>query len=81
MNTVAAKLFHDALALTDAERAELAARIIESLVETRDDDWQSAWDEELQRRLESLDSGASKTVPWSEARRTIFGENQDEFAS
>jgi putative addiction module component (TIGR02574 family) len=29
---------------------------------------QAAWDEEIKRRIEELDSGKAKTIPWEEVR-------------
>ncbi len=33
-----------------------------------------AWEEEIVRRLEKLDSGEVASVPWPEARQRIMGE-------
>ncbi|MBZ5492703.1 MAG: addiction module protein [Acidobacteriia bacterium] len=30
-----------------------------------------AWDDEIARRIEELDSGKAKTIPWDEVRRRI----------
>ena len=73
MNTTAQELYDNALALPDSERAELAARLIESLDTEVDDDVNAAWDDEIKRRIQELDSGAVTTVPWPEARRIILG--------
>jgi putative addiction module component (TIGR02574 family) len=37
---------------------------------TNEDDL-SAWDEEIARRIDELDSGKAKTVPWDEVQRRI----------
>jgi len=68
------KLLEAALRLTEKERADLAARLIESLDPEVDTDVASAWDAEIQRRLGELDSGAVKPVSWPDARQTIAGE-------
>jgi putative addiction module component (TIGR02574 family) len=73
MNTTAQELYDNALALPDSERAELAARLIDSLDAEVDDDVNTAWDNEIKRRIEELDSGAVTTIPWPEARRIILG--------
>ena len=73
MNTTAQELYDNALALPDSERAELAARLIESLDAEVDDDVNAAWDDEIKRRIQELDSGTVTTVPWPEARRIILG--------
>ena len=57
--------------LPEGERAEFAAQLIASLDRETDEDWAAAWDEEIRRRIEELDSGRVKTIPWEEARRRI----------
>ena len=69
MNTIARELYDTALQLPDSERAELAAKLIESL----DTDVDTAWDTEIKRRIGELDSGEVTAVPWPEARRIILG--------
>ena len=71
----AQKLLEDALRLPEGDRAALAARLIESLEEPEDPDALEAWDQEIARRLERLDRGEVKTIPWAEARRLIRGES------
>lgn len=71
----AQRLLEDALRLPENDRAALAARLIESLEEPEDPDAQDAWDQEIARRLERLDRGEVKTIPWAEARRMIRGES------
>jgi len=68
------QLFESALHLPDSERAELAARLIESLDSQVDEDLDAAWGTEIKRRLDDLDSGKIATIPWPEARRLIMGE-------
>ena len=73
MNTRTKQLYDNALQLPDCERAELAAWLIESLDREVDEDVEAAWDSEIRRRIEQLDSGAVRAVPWPEARRMILG--------
>lgn len=73
MSTTAKQLYNNALSLPESERAELAAWLIESLDTGVDDDVNAAWDDEIKRRIEELDSGTVTTVPWPEARRMILG--------
>jgi putative addiction module component (TIGR02574 family) len=63
------ELLKKALTLPVAERAELAGSLIESLEETDDQSVQAAWDAEISRRMEGLDSGKVKPVSLEEARR------------
>ena len=54
------------------ERAALAGQLIESLDQGIDDDAEAAWSVEIKRRLQRLDDGIAKTIPWPEARRRIL---------
>jgi putative addiction module component (TIGR02574 family) len=63
----------EALKLPPEARAALAGTLLESLDEPIDDDSEAAWSTEIRRRLDELDSGKAKTVPWSELRRRIHG--------
>ena len=67
------KLLDEALRLPDEARAALAASLIDSLDDTVDPSAEAAWAKEIARRLEEIDSGKTKPVPWSEARRRILG--------
>jgi putative addiction module component (TIGR02574 family) len=61
-----------ALALPTEARAALAGSLLESLDEHPPDSGvEAAWSEEIARRIEELDSGKMKPVPWAEARRQI----------
>lgn len=65
-------LLHKVLRLSPEERAALAGTLIESLDEAVDPDAEAAWAREIAKRIEDLDSGKVRTVPWSEARRRIL---------
>jgi putative addiction module component (TIGR02574 family) len=67
----AAQLLTEALRLSDEERAALAGELIQSLEKEVDTDAEAAWAAEIRARLERVDAGTSKTIPWSEARRRI----------
>jgi len=54
-----------ALRLTAEERAQLADRLISSLFE--DHDIESAWADEVERRIDEVESGHAKLVPAAEA--------------
>jgi putative addiction module component (TIGR02574 family) len=77
MTRQAANLLEEALRLSDSERAELAARLIESLEPDAEDDVESAWGEEIRRRLDDLDQGRVQPVPWPEARRLILDDTDE----
>jgi putative addiction module component (TIGR02574 family) len=73
MTQDATELLKRALALTAEERAKLAGSLLESLDGPPDDPEvvEAAWNEEIARRIEDLDSGKAKTVPWEEVRQRI----------
>jgi putative addiction module component (TIGR02574 family) len=73
MNATTKRLLTGALELSDAERAELAAELIESLDREADDDATAAWNREVQRRVAELDDGSVPPIPWPEARKMIMG--------
>ncbi len=74
MTSVAQHLYLQALELADDERAELAGRLIESLDEPTEDGVESAWSEEIQRRIAALDAGTVEPVPWEKVEAMIFGD-------
>jgi Putative addiction module component len=51
------------------EQKGLADSLISNLGGTVDEGVLAAWDDEIKKRIEELDSGKVKTVPWSEVRR------------
>ena len=71
MSEEASELLRKAVSLPVGERAELAGSLIESLDSTKDKSVQAAWDEEIVRRMEELDSGKVKPVPLDEGRRRL----------
>jgi putative addiction module component (TIGR02574 family) len=61
-----------ALALPAEARAALAGSLLESLDEDPlDSAVEAAWSEEIAHRIEELDSGKVKPIPWAEARRQV----------
>lgn len=66
------RLLQEALALSPAERARLAATLISSLDPEEDSHVEDAWRAEVARRVEELDKGLAKAVDWDEARKQIL---------
>jgi putative addiction module component (TIGR02574 family) len=62
----ASDLLKKALNLPVAERAELASSFIESLGEPDDESVQTAWEAEIVRRMEDLNSGKVKSASLEE---------------
>jgi putative addiction module component (TIGR02574 family) len=66
------QLFHNALRLSDRDRAELASLLLESLEEEHDEQSETAWSDEIAQRLEELKSGSVTPIPWTEVRRRLM---------
>ncbi len=72
MNTEFQQILRSALALPESERASIAALLIHSLDSEADkDDVDVAWAEEIRRRIESIDSGEVKLIPWDDVIRDM----------
>jgi len=64
----ARKVLHDALALPAEERAALVDALTESLEPvTVSPEWQG----EIGRRIEAIERGEAKLVPWAEVRARL----------
>jgi len=70
----AEQLLGEALRLPEDERAEIAARLIESLEREVDPDVDAAWAAEIERRCAALDAGQAVTSDWNDVRRRIEQE-------
>jgi putative addiction module component (TIGR02574 family) len=57
-----------ALTLPEADRAELAGALLNSLEPVEEADIESAWRQEVAARVAALDAGEVETIPWSEVR-------------
>jgi putative addiction module component (TIGR02574 family) len=75
MNPNQKKILDQALRLPVPARAALAGYLIESLDDSVDEDAEAAWGQEIAKRVDELDRGTVKTVPWSVARRQILGRS------
>ena len=69
------KVLEEALRLPAEARAALAGHLLESLDDSIDEDVELAWSKEIARRIDDLERGKVKTVPWSVARRQILGRS------
>ena len=72
MSPTAEDLLKQALTLDEKDRASVAGALIESLHGQTDPDAEEAWDVEIRRRVEELESGAVETIPWAEVRERLF---------
>jgi putative addiction module component (TIGR02574 family) len=71
------KLLSQVLELPQSDRAELAARLLESLDSVSDPAIDDDWSEEIERRCAASDAGTNVTSDWNDVRqrieRDIFG--------
>jgi putative addiction module component (TIGR02574 family) len=72
MTNEVVELFKRASDLPDSDRAALAGLLIESLESKHEKDVESLWLGEIERRLQELDSGKVKTVPWEQVRAKLL---------
>jgi putative addiction module component (TIGR02574 family) len=72
MSPAAEQLLKQVLTLGEKDRASVAGALIESLHGPVDHDAEEAWDVEIRRRTEELESGAVQGVPWPDVRARLF---------
>ena len=61
----------DALRLAPKARAELAAELVASLDGPADAGAEAAWNVEIERRIEAIESGEIEVEPWEQLTRRI----------
>ena len=71
MTQEADDLLKKALTLPAQDRATLAGSLIDSLDEAEEISAQNDWNDEITRRIEELDSGKAKIIPWDEVKNRI----------
>lgn len=82
MDCTPQQVIASALQLSPEDRFAVVSALQESLVEPDIDHGPSepseevaaAWDAEIAKRIEDIDSGRVKTIPWDEAWKQINGE-------
>ena len=73
MTTDALDLLNQALGLSASDRAEIVARLLESLDGPVEQGVEEAWNREIARRLAQIDAGEVELVSWDLATGKIFG--------
>ena len=63
-------LVSQAQSLPDEERALLVERLMLTLHDYQAE-VDAAWEIEIERRIDDIDSGRVKTIPWEEAKETL----------
>ncbi len=64
-------LTEEALALSERDRAQLVAKLLESLEESSPDEVDAAWATELNKRAEEVLSGSVKMSSWTDVRARL----------
>jgi putative addiction module component (TIGR02574 family) len=79
MSPSAKRVLEEALALPEDARTDVLEALIESLEPRADSpaDVDASWTDEIARRLQDIETGAIKPIPWDEARKLIFGPRND----
>jgi putative addiction module component (TIGR02574 family) len=85
MSATAEKLLQELLLLPEKERLDLIEQVYESIEVGYDDDSEidlgPEWDEEIKRRIDDLESGRAKGIPFDEAMKMIMAEDADDAAA
>ncbi len=71
MKTETAAILKSALALPAKNRATLAEKLLDSLVEKKQKEIDAAWAEEAEDRLKAFKEGKIKGIPMEEVFRSI----------
>jgi putative addiction module component (TIGR02574 family) len=71
MSPDVSELLKKALALPAEARAALAGSLLDSLDDCVDASAEEEWNQEIARRIQELDSGKVRPIPWAEARRQV----------
>jgi putative addiction module component (TIGR02574 family) len=71
MTKATEELLAEALRLDEGSRAQLAAELLASLDGPTDPDAESAWQDEIERRVADLKAGKMNLEPWDKVKRRI----------
>ena len=70
--TVAEKILNNALKQPETERARIAEALLASLEAPPARESWHAWQKEIDRRLNDIDSGAVTCSPWEEVKERLY---------
>jgi putative addiction module component (TIGR02574 family) len=65
------EIYKEALELPREARAALIGSLLDSLDEEVDENAESIWEAEIVNRIQDLDNGEVKTIPWSEVKHQL----------
>ena len=77
MSETVKTILHAASQLSERDRGEVVAHLLEHLDSPAESDVGDSWSAEILGRLEDVRSGRSAPVPWKEARRQILEDGDD----
>jgi putative addiction module component (TIGR02574 family) len=66
MSSRLTEITQEALALPHQEQLKLARTLLERSEATGDSDVDAAWEDEIERRIQSIDAGIAKSRPFAE---------------
>ncbi len=66
MSTEPNNILQQALALSESDRAAIAASLFQSLDTEIDSDSDELWDAEIKRRIAEIDNGAVELIPFDD---------------
>jgi putative addiction module component (TIGR02574 family) len=71
MNQKSEAIISDAMLMPDEDRAMIAERLIASLDHEFEKDTEIAWQKELQKRVDDINSGKVNCIPWEQVRARL----------
>ena len=74
-------VLQDALRLPVEERSRIASRLIESVDDGDDIELSPAWRAEIDRRIESIQSGTAKLIPHEDVMASVRQKLADQRAA
>ena len=74
MNEKLKTILEDALSMPQEQRAFIAGKLIDSLDDTTDEDVETAWQNEIQKRIASAEKGVATFTSWEKVKKRLKGE-------
>ena len=71
MKPTVKKLFDEAQSLSAKQQRQLADRLYKGLPLFADSQIEAEWEEEIKQRLDEIESGKVKLVPWEEVEKSM----------
>jgi len=65
-------VLREALTLPEADRADIAGALLNSIEPAEEADVETAWREEVAAQVAALDAGEVESIPWKDLRDRLF---------